>query len=136
ELRVTTARGAAVEVWLNGKEVTPLLAADAKESARRSADVRQGNLPPGDVGGKGNVLAVSVRPQGKAGGLLFDAGLYVARVPRAPGLPPDAYEPTLIRQRAVVCDLCGTLPSGPACVSACPHEATQRFDAPGGIVPW
>ena len=31
--------------------------------------------------------------------------------------------------RAVVCDQCSSLPTGPACVSACPHDAAIRFNA-------
>lgn len=37
---------------------------------------------------------------------------------------------------AVVCDLCHTRPSGPECVLACPHNATLRFDARGGVPAW
>jgi Fe-S-cluster-containing hydrogenase component 2 len=40
--------------------------------------------------------------------------------------------PKLDEERAVVCDLCHTLPGGPACVTACPHEAALRIHAPTG----
>ncbi len=33
------------------------------------------------------------------------------------------------QQRAVVCDQCSTLPTGPACVYACPHDAALRVNA-------
>ncbi|QDU63045.1 Hydrogenase-4 component A [Planctomycetes bacterium Pan216] len=33
-----------------------------------------------------------------------------------------------VSHRAVVCDLCSTLPTGPACVSMCPHDAARRLD--------
>jgi Fe-S-cluster-containing hydrogenase component 2 len=33
--------------------------------------------------------------------------------------------------RAVVCDMCSSLPGGPSCVYACPHEAAIRVDARG-----
>jgi Fe-S-cluster-containing hydrogenase component 2 len=34
-----------------------------------------------------------------------------------------------VTTRAVVCDLCSSLPQGPACVYACPHDAAMRIDA-------
>ncbi|MBL8763257.1 MAG: cyclic nucleotide-binding domain-containing protein [Phycisphaerae bacterium] len=33
------------------------------------------------------------------------------------------------KDRAVVCDQCSTLPQGPACVYACPHDAAVRVNA-------
>lgn len=34
-----------------------------------------------------------------------------------------------VTDRAVVCDQCSSLPTGPACVYACPHDAAIRVDA-------
>ncbi len=34
-----------------------------------------------------------------------------------------------VTDRAVVCDQCSTLPNGPACVYACPHDAAMRVNA-------
>ncbi|MBL0921062.1 MAG: cyclic nucleotide-binding domain-containing protein [Phycisphaerales bacterium] len=34
-----------------------------------------------------------------------------------------------VTERAVVCDQCSSLPTGPACVYACPHDAAVRVDA-------
>lgn len=34
-----------------------------------------------------------------------------------------------VTDRAVVCDQCSTLPTGPACVYACPHDAAIRVNA-------
>lgn len=37
-------------------------------------------------------------------------------------------EVTEVTDRAVVCDQCSTLPTGPACVYACPHDAALRVN--------
>jgi CRP-like cAMP-binding protein/Fe-S-cluster-containing hydrogenase component 2 len=42
-------------------------------------------------------------------------------------LPPD--EIVQVTQQAIVCDQCASLPTGPACVYACPHDAAQRVNA-------
>jgi Fe-S-cluster-containing hydrogenase component 2 len=54
-----------------------------------------------------------------------------------PQLPADVDEVTaaevsqkLVTERAVVCDLCSSLPrQQPACVQACPHDAALRVNA-------
>ncbi|MBN8646219.1 MAG: cyclic nucleotide-binding domain-containing protein [Planctomycetes bacterium] len=40
----------------------------------------------------------------------------------------DKGEVTEVTDRAVVCDQCSTLPTGPACVYACPHDAALRVN--------
>jgi Fe-S-cluster-containing dehydrogenase component len=42
-----------------------------------------------------------------------------------PVLDPASKEPIL---KATKCDLCNSLPAGPACERACPHGALQRID--------
>jgi CRP-like cAMP-binding protein/Pyruvate/2-oxoacid:ferredoxin oxidoreductase delta subunit len=44
-------------------------------------------------------------------------------------LAPGAVAPPEREQRAVVCDQCESLPQGPACVYACPHDAAFRVNA-------
>ena len=34
-----------------------------------------------------------------------------------------------VTERAIVCDQCSALPTGPACVYACPHDAAKRVNA-------
>jgi Fe-S-cluster-containing hydrogenase component 2 len=44
---------------------------------------------------------------------------------------------TQLHKFAVVCDLCNQAPGElTACVKACPHEATRRFDARNGVLVW
>jgi Fe-S-cluster-containing hydrogenase component 2 len=40
-----------------------------------------------------------------------------------------AGEVVSVEEQAVVCDQCSTLPTGPACVYACPHDAAIRVNA-------
>ena len=40
-------------------------------------------------------------------------------------LDPESREPIL---KATKCDLCASLPSGPSCERACPHDALKRVD--------
>jgi len=44
-------------------------------------------------------------------------------------LPAGAAAPPEREERAAVCDQCSTLPQGPACVYACPHDAAFRVNA-------
>ncbi|MGQ0629025.1 MAG: cyclic nucleotide-binding domain-containing protein [Phycisphaerales bacterium] len=46
-----------------------------------------------------------------------------------PPLPAGAAAPPVREDRAVVCDQCATLPQGPSCVYACPHDAAFRVNA-------
>jgi Fe-S-cluster-containing dehydrogenase component len=42
---------------------------------------------------------------------------------------PEGVELKQVSERAVVCDLCSSLPSrSPSCVYACPHDAAKRVD--------
>jgi Fe-S-cluster-containing hydrogenase component 2 len=45
-------------------------------------------------------------------------------------LGPDV-EVKAVISRAVVCDMCSSLPGGPSCVYSCPHEAAIRVDSKG-----
>ncbi len=54
------------------------------------------------------------------------------------GLPVVAEESGAPIRRATKCDLCIDLPGGPACVSACPHDALIRSDMRdvGALTDW
>ena len=56
-----------------------------------------------------------------------------------PGAPPrraDPVEPPI--RKATKCDLCESLPTGPACQYACPHDALVRIDLrqPDPLIKW
>ncbi|HEX7449482.1 MAG TPA: cyclic nucleotide-binding domain-containing protein [Pirellulales bacterium] len=59
---------------------------------------------------------------------LTDLNLPLSAASHAP--PADEVETKKVEFRAVVCDLCSSLPSqDPACVYHCPHDAAIRIDA-------
>jgi Fe-S-cluster-containing hydrogenase component 2 len=124
---------AGTQLWINGKEVTDL-------DIKKGEGVRELELeetePFGTEGGKKSTKGLRIlRPGQNAlgvrlplpeylGGTLFDLRIVV-------------FEGTVIELKAVVCDLCNQPPDGlTACVRACPHEATRRFDARNGVIVW
>jgi Fe-S-cluster-containing hydrogenase component 2 len=113
-------------VWLNGRE----LRGNDKVNRSGSDDPpnyhsREFLLPAeGSLLRAGNnVLAVRVTPPANGEDIFFDARLDEEKQ------AAKGAQQKLVTLRAVVCDLCGELPSGPACVRACPHEAAMRVDA-------
>jgi Fe-S-cluster-containing dehydrogenase component/CRP-like cAMP-binding protein len=83
-----------------------------------------------------HVLALEAVPGGKPGEKFLEVRLDRPRPLYGPWDVQDdlteakGWQPYL----AVVCDLCRELPTGPACVRACPHNATARFDGRAGVV--
>lgn len=121
------------QLWINGKEVTDLEA--KKGEGLRELELDPGETPTGEPGKK-PTKALRILRQGQnaigvrlplpefLGGTLFDLRIVV-------------FEGTVIEMKAVVCDLCNQPPDGlTACVRACPHEATRRFDARNGVIVW
>jgi Fe-S-cluster-containing hydrogenase component 2 len=130
ELAVRT-RGSAASVWLNGRPLTgDFTKGKHFDSSLRGTDwgrfdaVIEGSaLRRGD-----NILAVRIEPPIQAG----EPVLHLRLVPTAGELSLGAAgvaEVKQVTERAVVCDLCASLSTGPACVSMCPHEAALRVDA-------
>jgi Fe-S-cluster-containing hydrogenase component 2/CRP-like cAMP-binding protein len=111
-------------VWINGVELPKV---DKPKRGRReylltsSAKIIHAGR---------NVLAGRAMPDFENRDILLDARLDEIRTPSAKAGSADIAEKP-VTQLAVVCDLCSSLPSGPACVHACPHEAALRVNAPG-----
>lgn len=82
-----------------------------------------------------NVVAISVMPTMNINEMLMQFRLDEIKKPKA--LPSEVEQAVveevvekLVTHRAVVCDLCSSLPGQiPACVHACPHDAAMRVDA-------
>ncbi len=112
-------------VRLNGRELKP----DDKwgyKLGRREYDVTAETLGAGK-----NVLVVQVTASGKELEKLLDVRLDEIHEPEAAEGETLSVSERLVKEVAVVCDLCAALGGRPACVSACPHDAAMRVNARG-----
>jgi Fe-S-cluster-containing hydrogenase component 2/CRP-like cAMP-binding protein len=114
-------------VWINGHEV----AADGppNKKCERIFPIAEGIgvVRPGK-----NVLAASVAAAAPTDKVkdFFDLRIDVVSKPDVPAALAGQYVEKDVTLRAVVCDLCSSLPGQvPACVNACPHDAAMRFNA-------
>jgi Fe-S-cluster-containing hydrogenase component 2 len=114
--------GSAAEVWVNGQAVE--LPQDAKQKKKGEYE---GNLAESVIRPGKNLVAVAVRPPVEFGEIVLSLRLDMP--PELTGDAALANELKLVTERAVVCDMCGTRPAGPACVAECPHDAAMRVDA-------
>jgi Fe-S-cluster-containing hydrogenase component 2 len=112
-------------LWLNGQAVADVESKKGEglrelelESAAKPSKALK-ILKPGR-----NVAAVEVPLPDDLSGPFFELKIVI-------------FEGTVLDLRAVVCDLCQLQPGElTACVKACPHEATRRFDARQGLIVW
>jgi hypothetical protein len=134
------------KVWIDGQELKQLVLKgekyDVQDAAYTTLAVgtkKQTRVYPFEVapskpearpGSEGErLLAIQVIPGCKLGEQFLNVRFDPVRQPRGPW---DVLEEVIEQQQpqvAVVCDLCSTSTGGPACVKACPHEATFRFSA-------
>jgi Fe-S-cluster-containing hydrogenase component 2 len=127
------------KVWIDGQEVEP-------EGGKAAARKRTYRFEGKDAGPTGflwwrrpaaHTVALQVVPRCAEGAVFLEVRLDVVRPPRGPwDILDDITEKAKQPKLAVVCDLCRALPAGPSCVRACPHNATLRFDARGGVPSW
>jgi Fe-S-cluster-containing hydrogenase component 2/CRP-like cAMP-binding protein len=120
----------AAAVWLNGRELP------GRDKVNRGGSddplnyhSREFPLPEGEplLRSGVNVLAVRVGTPANGEDIFFDARLDEEKQAAKGALQK------VVTLRAVVCDLCGNLPNGPACVRACPHDAAMRVNASAGL---
>jgi Fe-S-cluster-containing hydrogenase component 2 len=142
-----TASDSSATVWINGQELTT---ADQKpgkrgywipprteplppQPSRSEAPPRKSHLPssPQDYFRLGkNVVAVRISLPSPGQEVLLDLRLDEIRKPEVTGESTDETTEVTVSRRAVVCDLCSSVPGQiPACVHACPHDAAHRVDA-------
>jgi Fe-S-cluster-containing hydrogenase component 2 len=135
-----TSKGLMVRAWINGMAITAPGSASQKKA---KDDELQAQIESSQLRRGSNLLAVEVSPPAseETSGFAakYNQPILTARLDLLPqagalalataGTEVDL-EVELVKQKAVVCDLCSSLSSQrPACVDQCPHEAAIRVDA-------
>jgi Fe-S-cluster-containing hydrogenase component 2 len=130
DLRLEVVSAGEVCVWVNGREC---LQAEKTRGGRHVyvVEAHAFGLRPGP-----NTVAarVTLAPDSHTG----KEPLFQARLDALPS--DESSEETNwgpggrpVTRRAAVCNLCSDQPGGPACVTACPHDAAVRVDARRGL---
>jgi CRP-like cAMP-binding protein/Fe-S-cluster-containing hydrogenase component 2 len=120
-------QGSAATVLLNGREFALALEASQRRGENRKLTGEM-VLSGGSLRAGRNLLELHILPPISAGDCVFDLEITPAGAELQ--LPEGTVaEVKQVSQRAVVCDLCSSLWTGPACVTMCPHDAAFRVDA-------
>jgi Fe-S-cluster-containing hydrogenase component 2 len=133
-------KGLTVRAWINGAAIAAPAPANPKKAKE---DELQAQIESSQLRSGCNLLAVELSPpESETKGSFspkYNQPILTARLDLLPqagalaiataGTDVDL-EVELVKQKAVVCDLCSSLASKrPACVDQCPHEAAIRIDA-------
>lgn len=134
-------KGFTVRVWINGVAISPPAPTNPKKKPKD--DELQAQIQGTQLCAGNNVLAVEISPpiSEETGTFTpkYNQPVLSARLDPLPEAGELAIatagesvdlEVELVKQQAVVCDLCSSLASQrPACVDQCPHEAAFRVNA-------
>jgi Fe-S-cluster-containing hydrogenase component 2 len=116
--------------WVNGRKVE----LSRSDRARDGRWEFESHLAPKDLHRHRNLLAVQVIASAGTGDLILGARIDEVRRPEVTADLGEEIVQKLVTEHAVVCDLCSELSTGPACLSACPHDAALRIDVPARVL--
>ncbi|MCA9119551.1 MAG: 4Fe-4S binding protein [Planctomycetaceae bacterium] len=133
-------KGLTIRVWINGGVVNASAPSNPKKA---KDDELHAKLDATRLRSGSNMLAIELSPPASKGADVFTPkynqpilGVRLDLLPQAGDLAIATaganvdLEVELVKQQAVVCDLCSSLTNQrPACVDQCPHEAAIRIDA-------
>lgn len=125
QLSLTT-QGSAARVGIGNREITLTV----EEKQRRGENKKlecTAQLAARDL--RSGELWVEIAPPVQPYDCVLDLSLVEAPAQIALDDAGSMAQVRQVTQQAVVCDLCASLATGPACVAMCPHDAAFRVDA-------